>query len=327
MLTRISSGFSFWLAVLVIGCPSVVSAQDRFPSRPVTLVVPAAPGGLTDIIGRALSPALTHALNQSVVVINRLGAGGSVGAAAVARGKADGYTLLVGITSMTTLPAQAILNNTPPAFQLEELAPIASLSTEPMMLVTRPDTAYRTLKDVFEDARKRPGAVNYSTTGVYGTYHVAIEMVAHAADIKLLAVHYPGGGAALRALLSRDVNFSLITRSVGLAQLQTGRLRPIVAWSQKRWEQLPEIPSLRDEGLDAGYDLVTGLFAPSGTPDPVMKVLRDAVRNAVNDAQFKATMEKLSASITYQDAPEFDKLWKSEGSRLAKVVEKIGRIE
>lgn len=327
MRNRLPAWLGLGVAALLAGYPVVISAQDRFPSRPVTLIVPAAPGGLTDIIGRASAPALTRALNQTVVAVNRPGAGGSLGTASVAKGKADGYTLLVGITSLVTLPAQAILNNTSPAFRVEELNPVASISTEPMMLVTRPDSLHRTLKDVLEDARKRPGAVNYSTTGVYGTYHVAIEMVAHATHVKLLAVHYPGGGAALRALLGKEVNLSLTTRSVGLTHIQNGQLRPIVAWSQKRWEQLPEVPSLADEGLGAGYDLVTGLFAPSGTPGPVMKVLRDAVRVAVGDPQFKSMMEKFSASITYLDGPEFDRLWKSEASRLGKVVEQIGRIE
>lgn len=306
---------------------SQASAQEAFPSRSVTLVVPAAPGGLTDIIGRATAPALARALGQAVVVVNRTGAGGAVGSAAVAKGPADGYNLLVGITSLVTLPAQEIINNRPPAFRVEELTPIASLSTEPMMLITRPDAAYRSLKDVFDDARKRPGAVNYSTTGVYGTYHVAVEMVAHAADVRLVAIHYQGGGGAMRALLGKEVDLSLITRSVGLKRIQSGQLRPLAAWGPKRWEQLPDVPSLKDEGFDLGGDLVTGLFVATGTPGPVTKVLREAVRAAVNDEQFKATMAKLSAPITYLDGPGFEKLWKSEAVRLGTVVEKIGRIQ
>ena len=142
-----------------------------------------------------------------------------------------------------------------------------------------------------------------------------------------MAVHYQGGGQALKALLTKDVELSLISRSVGLKQIQTGQLRAVAAWGQSRWPQLPEVPSLKDYGLDAGYDLVTGLFVARGTPPVVQKVLRDAARAAVNDGQFKATMARLSASVTYLDGPEFEKLWKSEAVRLGKVVEKIGRIQ
>lgn len=308
-----------------MGLPAV--AQEPFPSRPLTLVVPAAPGGLTDIIGRATAPALSRALGQPVVVVNRAGAGGSVGSAAVAKGPADGYNVLVGITSLVTLPAQEILNNRPPAFHIDELAPLASLSTEPMMLVTAPDKLYRNLKDLLADADRRPGHVTYATTGVYGTYHVAVEMLAHETGTKFLAAHYQGGGGALRAVLGKEVDFSLITRSVGLKQIQSGSVRPIVAWGQARWEQLPEVPSLKDEGFSLGYDLVTGLFVAVATPAAQMKVLRQAVRAAVNDGQFKATMEKLSAPITYRDGPEFERLWKQEAVRLGRVVERIGRIQ
>jgi tripartite-type tricarboxylate transporter receptor subunit TctC len=314
-------------ALALAAASGAATAQDRYPSRPVSLLIPAAPGGITDIVGRAIAPALGRALGQPAVVVNRPGAGGSVAAAAVARGAADGYSVLVGINSLTTLPAQELVNGKPPAFQVDELVPIASLSTEPMMLVTRPDTDYRSFKDVLDAARKRPGAVPYSTTGVYGTYHVAIEMVARAVDARLLAVHYAGGGAAMRALLTKEVEISLVSRSVGLAQIQAGQLRPIVAWAQRRWDQLPNVPSLKDEGLDLGYDLITGLFVGRETPAPVVRTLRDATRAAVDDPQFRAAMEKLSAAITYTDGPEFDRVWKSEAARLAKVVEAIGKIE
>lgn len=298
-----------------------------YPSRPVSLVVPAAPGGLTDIIGRTFAPALGRAIGQPVVVVNRAGAGGAVGSAAVARADPDGYTVLMGITSLATLPAQAIITGAAPAFTLDELTPVAALSTEPMMLVTRTDGPYLTFKDVLKDARARPGAVAYSTTGVYGTYHVAIEMVAQAVNARLLAVHYQGGGEAMRALLGKDVNLSLVTRSVGLKQLRGGQLRALVAWSESRWPELPDVPSLKDEGVDAGYNLVTGLFVARGTSPATLKSLRDAVRVAIADPEFQATMIRLSATITHMDAPEFGKVWNSESARLAEVVRRMGKLQ
>ena len=313
-------------AAIVVFCAQA-AAQEPFPSRPVTLVVPAAPAGLTDILGRLLAPALSRTLKQPVVVSNRPGAGGSVGAAAVAKGSPDGYNILVAITSLVTLPEQEVINERPPAFRLSELAPIAAISTEPMMLVVRPDSPYATLRDIVEDARRRAGMVSYSTTGVYGTYHVATEQFAAETGIRLLSVHYKGGGDALKAILSREVDMSLVTRSVGMAQITAGKVKPITAWGPKRWEQFPGIPSLRDEGFQSGYDLVTGLFVPVNTPPNVQGALRDAVRVAVQDAQFKTSMEKASAVVTYMDAPEFARLWERESVRLNAVIRKIGRLE
>ena len=196
-----------------------------------------------------------------------------------------------------------------------------------MMLVVRPDSPYASLRDIVDEARKRPGIVSYSTTGVYGTYHVAMEQFAAEAGIRLLAVHYKGGGEALRAILSRQVDLSLVTRSVGMARITAGNVKPIMAWGSKRWEHLPTIPSLRDEGFSSGYDLVTGLFVPVSTPPNVLGALRDAVRVATQDTQFRTSMEKASAVITYMDAPEFGRLWESESVRLNAVIRKIGRLE
>ena len=315
------------LALLILTAWVPALHAQEASGRALTLIVGAGPAGLTDLLARAIAPSLSRALKQPVVVSNRAGAGGSVGGAAVAQSAPDGNTLLVAISSFATLPEQELINNRPPLFRFSELAPVAGISTEPMMLVVRQDSPLRTLKELIEDAKRRPGAMSYSTSGVYGTYHVAIQMLAHEVDIKLLAAHYKGGGDAMRALLGREVEFSLVSRSVGLAQIRGGALRPVVSWSQQRWEQLPEVPSLKDEGYALGYDLVTGLFAPAATPAAVSSHLRAAVRTAVADPQFRSAMEKMSAQITYYDAPEFGALWDRESARLVGVVRRIGRIE
>ena len=323
---RHTQSIALLLLTGALAAASGASAQDS-AGRPLTLVVGAAPAGLTDLLARAIGPSLSRALKQPVVVSNRAGAGGAVGAAAVAQAAPDGNILLVAISSFATLPEQEIINNRPPLFRFSELAPVAGISTEPMMLVVRPDSPLRTLKDVIDAAKKRAGAVSYSSTGVYGTYHVAIEMLAHEAGIKLLAVHYKGGGDAMRALLGGEVEMSLVSRSVGIAQIRGGALRPVVSWSQQRWEQFPDVPSLKDEGFALGYDLVTGFFAPAATPAAQLQNLRNAVRAAVADSQFRGTMEKMSAQITYYDAPEFGALWERESARLNGVVRRIGRLE
>lgn len=278
-------------------------------------------------MARATAPSMERALKQPVVILNKPGAGGSVGAAAVANADADGYTLLMALASVSTNPEQERINKQPPAFQLSQLAPIARISIEPMLLAVRNDSPLRSLKDVIEEAKKRPGKMSYASSGVYGVYHVATEMFAYEAGIKLHHIPYKGGAPALRALLGGEVEVGLVTRSVGLKHVQAGTLRPLAAWGSSRWEQFPDLPTVKELGYEVDYNLWSGLFAPAGTPAPVQRVLRDAVRSAVNDVQFKEVMGKLEATVAYLDAPEFRTYWAADAARLIRVIQRMGGIE
>src|ERR671936_765058 len=271
--------------------------QDAYPSRPITVVVPFPPGGVADIVARAAAPALQSTLGQPVVVLNKPGAGGTVGTASVANATPDGYTLLMALASISTNPEQERLSGRPPAFELSQLAPIARISIEPMLLAVRANSPYRTLRDVVDDAKKNPGRISYASSGPYGVYHVATEMFTREARIQLNHVPYKGGGPALIALLSGEVDIGLVTRSVGLKHPQAGTLRPLAAWGSERWEQFPDVPTVKELGFNVDYNLWSGLFAPAGIPEPVMKTVRDAVPAAVDDQQFRTAMEKLHAKL------------------------------
>src|SRR5919198_6092476 len=211
-------------AILFFALPTF--GQDAYPSRPITVVVPFPPGGVADIVARAAAPALQAALKQPVVVMNRPGAGGTVGTAAVANAAPDGYTLLMALASISTNPEQERLSGRPPAFELSQLAPIARVSIEPMLLAVRASSPYKSLRDIVADAKKRPGRITYASSGPYGVYHVATEMFAREAGIQLNHVPYKGGGPALLALLGGEVDIGLVTRSVGLKHLEAGAPRP-----------------------------------------------------------------------------------------------------
>lgn len=315
------------LALLLLAFAATAPAQDAYPSRPVTIIVPFPPGGVADIVARAIAPAMERSLGQPVVVLNRPGAGGTVGAAALANAAPDGYTVLMALASISTNPEQDRVSGRQAGFQLSQLLPIARISIEPMLLAVRKESPYRTLRDIVEDARKRPGRITYASSGLYGVYHVATEMFTHEAGIKLHHIPYKGGAPALLALLGGEVDIGLVTRAVGLKHLQAGTLRPLAAWGSKRWEQFPELPTVKELGYDVEYNLWSGLFAPAGTPEPVMRKLRDAVRTALDDAQFKSVMEKLQASLAYLDAPEFQKFWEADAARLSAVVRRMGKLE
>ena len=306
---------------------AAIAADEPYPSRTVNVIVPFPPGGVAELTGRPALHALSKQLKQPFVLINKPGAGGSIGAAAVTTAKPDGYTLLLALASISTNPEADRMAGRAPAFALNQLAPIALFTADPVILMVKSDSPYKTLKDLIDDAKKRPGAINYSSSGNYGTYHVATEMFSTAAGIEMKHIPYAGGGPALIALLSGQVDIGLLGPSVASAQIKAGKLRPLASWGGMRLAALPDLPTLKELGYNVEYTIWSGLFAPTGTPDPVMKTLRDAVRVVVADEEFKASMAKLETPVNYLDAPEFKKFWDEDAKRLIEVVRKIGKIE
>lgn len=315
------------LLLAVLFASASLSAENLYPNHPVNVIVPFPPGGVAELTGRPALHVLSKYLRQPFVLINKPGAGGSIGAAAVATAKADGYTLLLALASVSTNPEAEKMAGRTPAFQLDQLAPIALLTADPVILMVKSDSPYKTLKDLVDDAKKRPGTINYSSSGNYGTYHIATEMFSNAAGIEMKHIPYAGGGPALIALLSGQVDVGLLGPSVASAQIKAGKLRPLASWGGKRLAALPDLPTLKELGYNIQYTIWSGLFAPAATPEPVMKTLRDAVRAMVADEEFKASMVKIETPINYLDAPEFKKFWEQDAKQLIDVVRKIGKIE
>ena len=301
-------------------------AQD-FPSKPIQMIVPFPPGGVADLTGRPTALAMEKVLKQPVLVVNRPGAGGATGTAQVAKATPDGYTLLMGLSSVSIFPVSDRINGKTPAYEMRELAPVALVSSDPTVLVVRGDGPYKTVKDLIEAAKANPGKINYSSSGVYGTLHVAMEIFANAAGVKLFHVPYQGGGPAVTALLGGQVEALASGPSAAIGQIKAGKMRALASWGDKRLPSMPEVPTFKELGLDAEFYIWSGVFAPAGTPAPVMQRLRDAVRQAVNDPEFKATMAKIETPVSYLDAPEFAKFWDTDARRLATALEKIGRVE
>lgn len=303
-----------------------VAAQDTFPSRPIQMIVPFPPGGVADITGRPTAHVMGKLLKQSVVVQNRPGAGGSVGAAQAARSAPDGYTILMALSSISVLPVADRLQGRTPAYELDQLAPIALISADPTVLVVREDGPYKTLKDLVDAAKARPGTINYGSSGVYGTLHVAMEIFASAAGIKLFHIPYQGGGPAVAALLGGQIDALASGPSAAIGQIKAGKMRALAVWGDKRLASLPDVPSMKELGYDATFYIWSGLFAPAATPQPVMAVLRDAVRRTVADPEFKDAMAKVETPIAYLDASEFKIFLDRDSQRLRIAVERIGKV-
>ena len=302
------------------------AAQEIFPTRPIQMIVPFPPGGVADITGRPVAHVMGKLLKQSVVVVNKGGAGGAVGAAQAAHAQPDGYTILMALSSISVLPVADRLQGRPPAYELDQLAPIALISADPTVLVVRADGPYRTLKDLVDAAKAKPATINYGSSGVYGTLHVAMEIFAEAAGIKLFHIPYQGGGPAVAALLGGQIDALASGPAAAIGQIKGGKMRALAVWGDKRLASMPDVPSMKKLGYDATFYIWSGLFAPAATPPAVMSVLRDAVRRTVEDAEFKDAMAKVETPIAYFDAPEFKVFLDRDAARLRLAVERIGKV-
>ena len=302
-------------------------AQDAYPSRPLTMIVPFPPGGVADITGRPTAAAMEKILRQPVVVTNRPGAGGAVGNAAVANAKPDGYTILMALSSITVIPAADALFDRKPAYSLDQFTPIALISADPTLLVVHPSLPVKSLKELVALARSKPGQMSYSSSGIYGALHMPMEMFLHAAKLKMRHVPTTGGGPAITALLGGHVEMTAGGPAAISSHVKAGKMRPLAGWGAKRHEAYPEVPTFKELGYDIEYYIWAGMFAPRGTPEPVMKVLRDAARRTVEDPDFRKTMANVNSPIHYMDAPDFARYWEADGKRLAALVKVVGKVE
>ena len=302
-------------------------AQEQYPSKPITMVVPFPPGGVADIVGRPLASQMEKTLKQPVVVVNRTGAGGAVGMASVAKAAPDGYTILMGLSSISIFPVSDRINGKTPSYEMKDFAPIALITADPTVLVVSADSPWKNLKEFVDSAKAYPGKINYSSSGVYGTLHVAMEIFANAAGIKLFHVPYQGGGPALTALLGGQVHALASGPAPAVGQIKAGKMRALASWSTERLPLMPEVPTFKELGYDAEFYIWSGVFAPAAIPTPVLDRLRAAVREAANSAEFKGAMEKVQTPVSYLDAPAFRTYWEKDAARLKIALEKIGKVE
>jgi len=315
------------IPALLLALAPLAQAQDAWPTKPVTMLVAFPPGGVADIVGRPLAAAMEKTLKQPVVVVNRTGAGGAVGTTAAAKAAPDGYTILMALSSITIFPVSDPMNGRPAPYQLADFAPIALVTADPTVLVVAGDSPYRTIQDFIAAAKAYPNQMNYSSSGVYGTLHVAMEMFANAAGIKLFHVPYQGGGPAVAALLGGQVHALASGPAAAVGQIKGGKMRALAGWGDKRLPMMPELPTFKELGYsDVEFYIWSGVFAPAATPAPVITRLREVVRAAVADPLFKGAMEKVQTPISYLDAPEFRGFLAKDAARLKVAVEKIGKV-
>lgn len=326
MLRSLLATILFFMSVMAAGVAG--AAQEAFPTRPITIVNPFPPGGAADLTGRPLAASLERIIRQPVVVANKPGASGAVGMQSVAVAKPDGYTILITVPAISTIPEVDKLFGRAPTYTRDQLSPLALINADPTIVVVNAEQPWRNLKELLDDARKRPGEITFASSGIYGASHVPMEMLLQAAGgLKMRHLPTTGGGPAMTAVLGGHAQLWCSPPGVTAPHIKSGKVRPLATTGATRHPYFPDIPTLKELGYDVEYYLWVGLFAPKNTPAGAFKVLREGVRQAVDDPAFKNAMEKIQTPIAYKDADEFRTWWDADGARLAEAVRRIGRVE
>jgi tripartite-type tricarboxylate transporter receptor subunit TctC len=324
-MRRARSGLLFVLLTVVAAGPAW--AQEPYPTRPISIVVAFPPGGVADNTARPVAAVLERILKQPVTVLNKAGAAGAVGYQAAATSKPDGYTLLMALVSVSVLPEVDKLFGRPQNYTREQLTGIARINADPSMLVVRADAPWKTLKDLVEDAKKRPGEIVFTSSGLYGAAHIPMEMFIKAAGIKMRHLPTTGGGPMMNAMLGGHAQLVMTPVSLAAQHVKAGKLRLLAHSGTAPVAAYPEVPSFKSQGYDVEYTAWAGLVAPKDTPPPVIKILRDATRQAVKEPEVINSHAKLETPIAYMDADEFNAWWAKDAAKLAEVVRQIGKVE
>ena len=263
--------------VLALSAP-LAGAQEVFPSRLVTVVNPNAPGGTSDIITRGMSEPLQRSFKQTVITISRVGAGGAVGGAFVAKAPADGYTTLLNTVTHVLIPITENVLGRPAPYSPDDFILLARITADPLLFIVHPSLPAKTVKELGALARKKPGELTFSSPGLYSSGHISMAMLMRAAKINLLHAPYNGAGPAMTAVLGGHVFMMHVPVGVGSPHISSGRVRLIAQTGPKRGPAFPDTPTLKEAGYDAEFMLWAGYFAHAKTPPAAVKAWQAALR-------------------------------------------------
>jgi tripartite-type tricarboxylate transporter receptor subunit TctC len=311
-------------AAILAAVAGAALAQAGYPNRPVRIVVPSSPGGGTDILTRLLTPQLTERLHQQVVVDNRPGAGSIIGNELVSRAAPDGYTLLMGISTLAILPS---MHKKLPYDALRDLAPITQAIAAPNVLVVHPSLPVRSVKELIAFARKRPGDLSYASAGLGTNPHLCMELFLNMAQVKMVHVPYKGLGPAIIDLVAGHVVVATATMLTGLPQIRSGRLRGLGVTGSARSSVLPDLPTIAEAGVP-GYEAGQwyGLFAPARTPANIISQLHAAMAGALKASAIREKMASDGVQPVGSTPDEFARFMRAETDKWGKVARAAGIV-
>jgi tripartite-type tricarboxylate transporter receptor subunit TctC len=295
---------------------------EVYPRKPVHVVLPFPPGGSVDTVARLVMPRLSESVGQQFVIENRSGASGNIGAEYVARAAPDGYTLMV---NTIPLVANPWLYGKLPFDPLTDFAPISLLSSSPSVLVVHPSLPVRSVRELLELARSRPGVLNFATAGPGTNPHIAAELINHLGRVDIVAIHYKGGGPALMSTIAGDTEIIVSGVSEATPFAASGKLRALGITSPARSPAFPDIPTIAESGLP-GYEFVTwhGLLAPKGTPGAIVALLADRVKKTMAMPEQVKLFQKNGLDIVASTPEEFAAHLKKEYAKWGRVIKERG---
>ena len=298
-------------------------AHAQYPDKPIKIIVPYPAGGTTDLLARSLAPRLSERLNQPVLIDNRGGAGGVIGSQVVAKSPADGYTLVFGsIASHGILPA---IQNPPPYDPLKDFAPISLVAMTPNVLLANVASPAKSLSDLIQMARSKPGELNFGSTSLGGSPHMSGELLKSMAKIDMVHVPYKGGAPMLVDLIGGQVPFAFDNLPSSIQHIRSGKVRALAVTTTKRWPGAPEIPTMAEAGLP-NYESSAwfGLFAPGATPKPVVELLQRHVAAILKQPEVEKLYLEQGAMPVGNTSEEFAKFIAGEMVKWRTVVNDTG---
>lgn len=308
------------LAGLTLACMNPVAAQN-YPDRAIKIVVPAGPGGPTDVLARLVAERLQSALGQSAVVENRGGAGGVIGARAVATADADGYTLLFGNTAtLANIPAVSKSAGYDP---VKAFAAVAKIMDSYQVLVVSPDLPVKSVKDLVAHAKANPGKLNFGAAGIGNLTHLSGELLKAKTGMDFVTVQYKSGAESLNSILSGQVQLTIDNVTAVRALVNEGRLRALAVTSATRKPELPDVPTMIEAGVpDYVVTSFFGVVAPAGTPKPAIARLNNVINDGLKSEQFQTRLKRLGAQPTPESPEQFQALIASETKKWTDIAEK-----
>jgi tripartite-type tricarboxylate transporter receptor subunit TctC len=324
---HLARGVALLIAAAAIAAPDSAAAQAAagtdYPNRSIRMVVPFAPGGATDILARIVGQRLTELWGQTVVIDNRAGAGGTVGAAIAARANPDGYTLVMGTNGSHAIGPSLYPKLTYDA--IKDFAPITLVAHVPQALMVHPSLPVKDIKDLIAYAKERPGQLNFSSAGTGTPGHLGLELMQIMAGIKMVHVPFAGGAPGLAALVGGQVQLMADNMNSALPMIKAGKVRAIAVTTIKRSVALPEMATVAEQGL-TGFDSGSwfGLFAPAGTPPAIINRLNAEVVKILNTPEVRERMLQQGAEPAPGTPAQFTQLIRDDTARWAKVIKLSG---
>jgi len=303
---------------LLFGLAAAPLQAADFPTKEVQIVIPYAAGGATDLVFRALAASSQKHLGKAIVVVNRPGGGGAVGFTEAMQARPDGYTLVTAITPLTILPHQVKT-----AFTYRDFEPIINVVLDPAMFQMRADAQWKTLPELLDYAKKNPGMVTVGNSGAGGGVHLIALAFEKAVGVQFNHIPFAGGGPSVTALLGGHIHAVSVSPPEGIPHVKAGKLKIMALFSEKRMADFPNVPTVREQGIDFSMSQWRGLAAPKGTPPDIVKKLHDAFRKGMEDPAFLKNAADMSVTLSYLGSADFGKLMAADHERYARLVAEI----